>query len=65
MLERISYVLAKITEVIVFAGLVVLVGWMFFVVGLLMHKEVGAWGLVGIIAWGLLMLNFLIWETRS
>ena len=65
MLERISYVLAKFTPAIVFVGLVMLVGWMFFVCGLLMYKEVGAWGLVGIIAGGLLMLNFLIWETRS
>ena len=65
MLERISYVLAKITEVIVFVGLVVFVCWMFFVVGLLVHKEVGAWGLVGIIVGGLLLTNFLIWEIRS
>jgi hypothetical protein len=65
MLERISYTLAKITKGILFMGLVVLAGGMLLGVALLMYEEVGAWGLAGIIVGGLLILNFLIWETYS
>jgi len=46
-------------------GLVVLAGGMLLGVALLMYEEVGAWGLAGIIVGGLLILNFLIWETYS